>query len=136
MTAKPPPEKGVGPRASGLGDNPFAKLDALRDQLPSKPVVDTAPSAKPEVRAPKGPARAVVRFEKKGRGGKMVTLIEKLGLPPAELERWCSELKKDLGCGGSIDGDAIVLQGDLRSRLPALLTRRGVRDVVGNEVHK
>lgn len=68
-------------------------------------------------------------MERKGRGGKEATIIEKLALPTAELERWCSELKKALGCGGAIDGDTIVLQGDLRKRLSALLVERGVGKV-------
>jgi translation initiation factor 1 (eIF-1/SUI1) len=49
-------------------------------------------------------------------------VIEKLALAPAELERWCKELKAALGCGGVVDGEAIVLQGDLRPRLEAVLT--------------
>jgi translation initiation factor 1 len=109
------------------GTNPFSKLAGLRDQLPSGPVPKES-AKKPE---PKAPARAVVRFEKKGRGGKAVTVIDKLGLPPVELERWCAELKKELGCGGTVDGETIVLQGDLRARMEATLTRRGVREVVG-----
>lgn len=68
-------------------------------------------------------------MERKGRGGKEATIIEKLELSPAELERWCKELKAALGCGGSVDGDAIVLQGDLRARLEPVLSKRGVRKV-------
>jgi translation initiation factor 1 len=68
-------------------------------------------------------------MERKGRGGKEATVIEKLGLPAAELETWCRELKQALGCGGVVDGDTIVLQGDLRTRLPAALTKRGVAKV-------
>lgn len=107
-----PPEK--------KGSSPFAALDALRDQLPSKPLPIL------EKAAPKGPARAVVRYERKGHGGKEVTFVEKLDLRPAELETWCGELKKALGCGGRVDGDAIMLQGDLRARVPQVLTARGV----------
>ena len=33
------------------------------------------------------------------------------------------------GCGGVVEGDTIVLQGDLRSRLEAVLLKRGVRKV-------
>jgi translation initiation factor 1 len=102
--------------------NPYEKLAQLRESLPSGP----APA---ETTPPRGPPRAVVRLERKGRGGKEATLIEKLGLPPAELERWCRELKQALGCGGTVQGDAILLQGDLRARLPALLEARGVRSV-------
>src|SRR4029077_2988768 len=104
----------------------FAALDALRDKLPpgQKPA---APAPPPP---PKAPARAVIRLEKKQRRGKEVTVVDKLGLSPAELERWCRELKQALGCGGSVEGATIILQGDLRPRLPAVLTARGVAKVV------
>ena len=68
-------------------------------------------------------------MERKGRGGKEATIIEKLGLAPPQLEAWCKELKQALGCGGAVDGDVIVLQGDLRQRLPAVLTGKGVAKV-------
>lgn len=76
------------------------------------------------------PRRAVVRYERSGRGGKEVTVIEQLGLSQAELPAWLKDLKSGLGCGGSIEGDAIMLQGDHRKRLPALLTQRGVKKVI------
>lgn len=106
--------------------HPFAKLAALRTEEPAGPPA-AGPIAKPE--PAKGPAWAVVRLERKGRGGKEATIVEKLGLGPAELERWCKELKQSLGCGGATEGDSIVLQGDLRQRLPAVLTKKGVRKV-------
>jgi len=105
--------------------SPFAALEKLRTALPEGPA-PVAPAPPPP---PKGPARAVVRMERKGRGGKEATAIEKLGLPAAQLETWCKELKQALGCGGVVDGDTIVLQGDLRTRLPAVLTARGVAKV-------
>lgn len=107
-------------KAKGNG-SPFAALEAMRASLPQGAA--PAPVEKP---APKGPARAVVRMERKGRGGKEATVIEKLGLAPAQLEIWCRELKQSLGCGGTVDGETIVLQGDLRTRVPAVLEARGV----------
>ncbi len=71
----------------------------------------------------------MVRLERKGRGGKEATIVEKLELPAAELERWCKEAKAAMGCGGAVDGATIVLQGDLRRRLEPWLTARGVRKV-------
>ena len=106
--------------------NPFAALDKLRESLPSRPAPAPTPAAKP---VPKPPTRAVVRMERKGRGGKEVTVVEKLDLKPAELETWCRELKQALGCGGAVDGDRIVLQGDLCQRLPAVLTAKGIARV-------
>ena len=111
---------------SGKKDSGFAGLAGLRDQLPSAPAPAPATTAPP---VPKGPARAVVRMERKGRGGKEATVIEKLELAPAALATWCKDLKSALGCGGVVEGDAIVLQGDLRPRLKAVLTKRGVRKV-------
>ena len=42
---------------------------------------------------------------------------------------WCKDLKQALGCGGAVDGELIVLQGDLRTRIPAVLTAKGVAKV-------
>lgn len=114
-------------------DNPFAALAAFRASLPAGPAPAAtqapAPAAANAQPAKKGPAKAVVRLEKKGRGGKEVTLVEQLGLAPAVLETWLKDLKNALGCGGVVEGEAIVLQGDLRKRLPAVLEARGVRQV-------
>jgi len=75
-------------------------------------------------------ARAVVRYERAGRGGKEATVVEQLGLSETELAAWLKSLKASLGCGGSLEGDAIMLQGDHRKRMPALLTRLGVRKII------
>ena len=106
--------------------SPFAALQGLRDRLPAG-----APLPPPkEPAAAKGPARAVVRREKKGRGGKEVTVVEQLGLPARELEAWLKVLKSQLGCGGAVEGEALVLQGDQRDRTRAILEARGVRKVI------
>jgi translation initiation factor 1 len=105
-------------------DNPFAALASLKDQLPRGP--EAAPAAPAP---PSGPARAVVRYERKGRRGKEVTVIDKLALAPAELERWAKALKQALGVGGVVEGDTIVLQGDVRPRIEAILRERGVKKV-------
>ena len=76
-----------------------------------------------------GPARAVVRIERKGRDGKEATLVEKLDLPPAALEAWLDEAKRALGCGGAVEEGALALQGDQRERVARWLERRGVRKV-------
>ena len=86
----------------------------------------------PRPAAPAGhplPARAVVRMERVGRRGKVVTVVEKLDLPPRQLEAWLAELKRALGCGGVIEGGALVLQGDTRERIGRILEARGVKKV-------
>jgi translation initiation factor 1 len=70
-----------------------------------------------------------VRLERSGRSGKEVTVVDHLGLPAGDLAQWLKSLKTALGCGGTVEGTSLVLQGDHRDRLPALLTARGVRRV-------
>lgn len=102
-------------------NNPFAALQGIKGQLPDRP--------RPEKEA-KGPAKAVVRMERVGRGGKEVTVIEQLDLPVNQRDEWLKALKNSLGCGGTIEGTSLVLQGDQRERVPKLLEKRGVRKVV------
>ena len=106
--------------------NPFATLKDKLGELPRGPGRREERTPEPP---PKGPARAVVRLERKGRRGKEVTVVEQLGLRERELVEWLKELKAALGCGGAIEGDALVLQGDHRDRLRTLLPDRGVRKV-------
>jgi translation initiation factor 1 len=104
-------------------NNPFAGLQGMKESLPP------GRTAK-ELEAKKGPAKAVVRMERVGRGGKEVTVIEQLDLPVNQREEWLKALKSSLGCGGAIEGTSLVLQGDQRERVPKLLEKRGVRKVV------
>ncbi len=120
MSSKKPPEGTPAPF-----HNPFAALAGKRSELPpgEKPAPAQSLSPKP------GPARAVVRMERKGRAGKEATLVEQLGLSERELERWLKELKGSLGCGGAVEDGALLLQGDQRERLKPLLEKRGVRKI-------
>ncbi len=99
----------------------------LRGRLPEG---YTPPREEPAATATKAPARAVVRLERKGRGGKEATVVEKLQLDPPQLARWADELKRALGCGGGVEGEAVVVQGDQRERVVRWLESRGVRKVV------
>ena len=77
-----------------------------------------------------GAAKIVVRREKKGRGGKTATVVEGIKRPPSALERIARELRRGLGCGASVDGDAIVVQGDMAERIAPWLAARGAKKVV------
>ena len=103
--------------------NPFRALQGLE----VKPGANPAPPAAPA--QPQAPARAVVRMERKGRGGKEVTVVEQLGLKEAALEEWLKSLKQSLGCGGTREGEALVLQGDHRDRVRSWLEARGVKRI-------
>jgi translation initiation factor 1 len=116
-----------GPAPAGPFHDAFAKL---RDRLPDGWTAPPSPSPDPSRAEPRGPARAVVRIERKGRGGKEATLVEKLELPERALATWLDDAKRSLGCGGSVEDGALVLQGDQRERVARWLERRGVRKVI------
>jgi translation initiation factor 1 len=115
------------PAPPGPFHDAFAKL---RERLPAGWEPPAPAPAAPAPAAPSAPARAVVRLERKGRGGKEATVVEKLGLAPEPLERWLDEAKRALGCGGALEDDAIVLQGDQRERVARSLELRGVGKVI------
>ena len=114
-------------------NSPFASLAPLRGSLP--PAEPAEPPAAPSAPTKPPPGvktipRAVVRMERSGRGGKEVTVVEQLQLSASDREKWVKELKASLGCGGVVEGEALMLQGDHRKRLPDILTRRCVKRVI------
>ena len=114
-------------------NNPFASLGSLKERLPATPEQAVPATSTPPLatsRTGKTYARAVVRMERSGRGGKEVTVVEQLDLSAAERDEWLKALKASLGCGGVVEGDNLVLQGDHRKRLPKILTSRGVKKIV------
>lgn len=67
-------------------------------------------------------------FEKKGRGGKAVTIVEGFAADGSEDEdcgNLAAILKKRLGRGGSARGGEILIQGDCRVQLREMLKEMG-----------
>ena len=73
------------------------------------------------------PARIVakLRLEKKGRGGKTVTLVFDLPRNETFISQLTSELKRTCGTGGTSTADMVEIQGDHRDRIRALLAKKG-----------
>ena len=73
------------------------------------------------------PARltAKLRVEKKGRGGKTVTVVYDLPRNRAFLKELAQELKRVCGTGGTPAEDSVELQGDLRDRVRDHLVKKG-----------
>jgi translation initiation factor 1 len=73
------------------------------------------------------PSRIVakLRLEKKGRGGKTVTVVDGLPRHATFLKELCQELKRACGTGGTVLEGAVELQGDLRDRVREFLLKRG-----------
>jgi translation initiation factor 1 len=68
---------------------------------------------------------AKLRVEKKGRGGKTVTVVYDLPNNAAFLKDLSGELKRACGTGGSVADNTVEIQGDHRERLREVLARKG-----------
>ena len=73
------------------------------------------------------PSRIVakLRMEKKGRGGKVVTVIDGLPRNDAFLKELAQELKRTCGTGGTVIDCGVELHGDLRDRVRDVLAQKG-----------
>jgi translation initiation factor 1 len=73
------------------------------------------------------PSRIVakLRVEKKGRGGKTVTVIYGLPENGTFLKELSQTLKRSCGTGGTVVDGGIELQGELRDRVRDVLQRLG-----------
>lgn len=120
------PKKTVpNPAAIGqLKHNPFAQL-AARSELISKlgQQSDGATVAREKPAKPSPPLSVRMRLESTGRSGKVVTRIS--GLPLPNLHAIAQRLRKGLGCGASVEGDDVLLQGSLRERAQEWFDRAG-----------
>jgi translation initiation factor 1 len=108
-------------REGGLAVSPETSPVAAPPPSP-KPVEDGAPDLSRS-------GQLVVRRERKGHGGKTVTVIDGLKLSVPQLETAARLLRKALGCGSRVDDGRIVLQGDLTSAAEAWLRARGASRV-------
>ena len=68
---------------------------------------------------------AKLRMEKKGRGGKTVTVVYDLPNNDGFLKALAQELKRACGTGGAVADNTVELQGDLRDRVREYLARKG-----------
>lgn len=70
---------------------------------------------------------AHIRREKKGRGGKTVTVVMNLQLTPADRKVLATSLKKSCGVGGAVKEEAIEIQGDHRDQVASALQALGYK---------
>ncbi|MBO5750375.1 MAG: translation initiation factor [Bacteroidaceae bacterium] len=70
-----------------------------------------------------------VSIEKKGRGGKTVTLVKGFVGKDEDLKALAKSLKTKCGVGGAVKDNEIVIQGDLRDKVVSLLKTFGYSDV-------
>lgn len=70
-------------------------------------------------KASKGPIK--IRLEKKGRGGKSVTVLYDLPLTLEEAKALMKKLQSHLACGATFKNSTIELAGDNREKVEAFL---------------
>jgi translation initiation factor 1 len=78
---------------------------------------------------PSAAGRDVVKIwlEKKGRNGTPVSIVRGLPNDREALAALATRLKRACGCGGSAKDGEIIIQGDHRERIAALLASDGHR---------
>lgn len=114
--------------AAPLKHSPFASLGGgAAVSPPTAAATDPVPVAE---EIPRG-GRLVLRRETKHRGGKAVVIISGFDaiahFDQAAIAALAKACKEALACGGTSDGNEIVLQGDRPAEVAELLRARGFR---------
>jgi len=71
--------------------------------------------------------KVIVRLDRKGRGGKSVTVIEGLQMSQQDKEAMLKKLKAGVGTGGTVKEGALEIQGDHCATIMAALEKLGHR---------
>ena len=98
--------------------NPDFKYETLQEQE-----ADTLPPER---------QRLTVRIDRRRRAGKQVPLVEGFVGRSEDLAALARTLKTRCGVGGSASDGEILIQGDLRDKVVALLTSMGYNAKRGN----
>lgn len=108
-------------------DNWQDRLAVLKASMPAD--ADPEPQPEPASAAAKPAKKETLEvfFERKGRGGKVATIITGFAGTDDELADIASRLKKSLGTGGSARGGEILIQGDRRAAVASWLRAQGYK---------
>ncbi len=98
-------------------------LGALMGDLPQGP--DPAPEDTPAAENRQRGRLRVVRDKR--RGGKIATIIDGFTIGDDQIEALASDIKRSLGCGGSVRDGEILVQGDRLDAVVAFLRAKGYK---------
>ena len=107
---------------SSLGD--LLRAKGFEELEQPEPVVDDPGPAKVTF-----DPKVVLRRERKGRGGKTVTTVRGVNGDPQAVKDLVKTLKRQLGCGGRVDGELLVFQGDCGEALARCLNDCGAGQI-------
>ena len=104
--------------------SPFAAL-----QLEVLPDAPSQPEREIPVAAPTRMGRVVLRREKAQRGGKTVVVVSDFDdhISDAEIEEFARKGRQACGCGGTVRGREIELQGDNAPKIRTFFEGAGFR---------
>ena len=98
-------------------------LGALMGDLPQgdAPAPEETPVSESRQRG-----RLLVMRDKR-RGGKIATIIDGFTIADDRIEALASDIKRSLGCGGSVRDGEILVQGDRLDAVVAFLRTKGYK---------
>ncbi len=124
--------KSLSENQNAFSANPFADLTfpegAVQEERQSKAPADIADARSGDAGRRWMKTAVYIRLSKKGRAGKVVTVLTfDADSPPDEVRAIARRLQRSLGTGGSCNRDTVELQGDQRSTSAAWLRQEGFR---------
>ena len=72
-----------------------------------------------------GPCK--MRLEKKGRGGKTVTVLFNLPFEKSEAKSLMKEIQAKAGCGATLTQETIEFRGDMRDFIESFFTEKSMK---------
>lgn len=107
--------------------DPNRRVVFSTDPEPEAPATPAPLSANPAapVRSRQLNTPVLVTLERKGRGGKTVSVVKQVMSPPQGKQALLKLLKNKLGTGGTLKDDELEIQGDHRDAIVALLKELG-----------
>ena len=114
--------KGSGEKAEG---NRRLVFSTDPEPVTPTPAAQLPPNPAGPVRSRQQNTPVLVWLDRKGRGGKTVSVIKQVMSPPAGKEALLKLLKTRLGAGGTLKDGDIEIQGDHRDTIVTILKELG-----------
>ena len=102
--------------------------DSLKALLGDQPVENEQPTAAEAPAAEVERSRMDIVTERKGRGGKVATIITGFTISDDAVADIAARLRRQLGTGGSARGGEILIQGDRSADVARVLTAMGLKN--------
>jgi translation initiation factor 1 len=123
---RPNPKKRIETNALS---NPLTRLEDALPEMDLPEGSDQPRSADQRVTPLWNLGRVVLHRETAHRGGKTVIVVDHFAthLPLSVIETVAKKIRVSCGCGGSVKGRTIEIQGDQPARIRAVLEREGFK---------